>query len=168
MADITLQERREASHILGEMAASRLFDLIRERLDELATREGLTQADLAKRLGLKEQQVSRWVTHPRNITVKSAGRLLGALEAYLEFGLERFEDVNAGNHLSTVTISTDGREVARITSVVGVQTDTRSGAQNIPGTSNSVDAAIVGTPQVETNFSGGNVTAAPLMLVTVS
>ena len=97
MADIETKERREASHVLGEMAASRLHDLIVVRLNEMAEREGLSQAELADRLGLKVQQVSRWISHPRNITVKSAGRLLGALDAQLVFELERFEDQRQGN-----------------------------------------------------------------------
>jgi transcriptional regulator with XRE-family HTH domain len=91
----TPAEQREATHVLGEMAASRLFALIHERLEELQSCRPFTQAELASRLGTSEQNVSRWLTEPRNMTVRTAGRLLGALEAHLLFELDRFEDIGS-------------------------------------------------------------------------
>lgn len=106
MSEITYQERREASHVIGEMAASRLHDVIRDRLETISERDGLTQSELAKRLGIPEQQLSHWLTAPRNMTVKSAGRLMAALEAYLTFDIEPFESIGKiGNApASTATV----------------------------------------------------------------
>lgn len=94
--NLTLREHREATHYSGEMASSRLHDIILERFAELQEL-GLTQADVAARLGLSQQQVARWMGEPRNMTIKSAGRLLSALEAHLLFDLDRFELIRAGN-----------------------------------------------------------------------
>jgi transcriptional regulator with XRE-family HTH domain len=96
-------ELREATHIMGEMAASRLHSVIEDRLAEVSDR--LSRADIARRLGVSEQQLSRWITHPRNMTVKSAGRLLAALEAQLLFELDRYEDIAKGNAASSFVVS---------------------------------------------------------------
>lgn len=88
-------EQREATFILGETAAGRLYSLVQERLEELRAQGPFTQADIAARLGTSEQLVSRWLTEPRNMTVRSAGRLLAALDAHLLFELDRFEDIAA-------------------------------------------------------------------------
>lgn len=93
---LTYDESREASMIAGEMAASRLHDLIQERLQELALL-GFTQADIARAIGATQQQVGHWLVEPRNITVRSAGRLLSGLQAHLLFDLDRYEDIEAGN-----------------------------------------------------------------------
>lgn len=89
------KQRREAAQIMGEMAASRLHSLFEDRLTEVAGR--ISQVDIARRLGISEQQVSRWLGQPRNITVKSAGRLMAALDAHLLFEMERFEEMGRGN-----------------------------------------------------------------------
>lgn len=95
---ITKRDEREAAHVMGEMAAAQLFALIHERLAELKARDPtFTQSVLAKRLGVSEQLVSRWLTEPRNLTIRSAGRLLAALEAQLLFELDRFEDMAVSN-----------------------------------------------------------------------
>jgi transcriptional regulator with XRE-family HTH domain len=95
--ELTRAQQREATHILGEMAASRLFAIIHQRLEELQSKGDFTQVEIAARLGVSEQLVSRWLREPRNMTVRGAGRLLGALDAHLCFELERFEDV-LGQH----------------------------------------------------------------------
>lgn len=84
---------RESIYVLGEMAASRLFALIHSRIEELHATQGLTQADIAARVGVSEQRISHWLSEPRNMTVRSAGRLLGALESHLLFEIDRFEDI---------------------------------------------------------------------------
>lgn len=95
--EITISERREATHIAGEMTAHQLFSMIHERFEFLRERDGLTKHDVAIRLGVSDQLVSRWMSEPRNITVKSAGRLLAALDAHLGFEVDCYEDVNAHN-----------------------------------------------------------------------
>jgi transcriptional regulator with XRE-family HTH domain len=125
------REELEATHVMGEIAASRLFSLIHERLEELKEEKGLTQAQVAGRLGVSEQLVSRWLAEPRNITVKAAGRLLAALEAGLLFDLDRFEDIARSNAapasrvhppISRVEIQIDGTPSATATGTNSVPT----------------------------------------------
>src|SRR5579862_7681978 len=92
---LTATERREASRIMGEIAANRLHVLLEERMAELGA--AFTQADLARQIGATEQQVSQWLNAPRNMTVKSAGRLVAGMRALLAFDLDRAESMGAGN-----------------------------------------------------------------------
>jgi transcriptional regulator with XRE-family HTH domain len=94
---ITEAEQREATYVLGEMAATRLFSLLHERMEELSEKFGIKQSEIARKLGVSEQQVSRWLLQPRNMTVRSAGRLLGAMNAHLVFELEKFEHLTSNN-----------------------------------------------------------------------
>jgi len=95
---VSLRDQREATHIAGEMAAQQLHAIIQERFEILRQRDGITKRDLARRLGVSDQLVSRWMAEPRNITVKSAGRLLAALDSHLGFELECYENIlNANN-----------------------------------------------------------------------
>lgn len=105
--DLTKRKSLEATHILGELAASRLFSLIHERFAELQASEGLTQADLAHKLGISEQAVSRWMVEPRDMRVRSAGRLLAALNAHLLFSIDKFEDIQAGNFNKSINVYSD-------------------------------------------------------------
>lgn len=66
------------------MVEQTLYCLIRRRFRELEKSEGLTQTALAERLGLTRNQVSRWLSCPSNMTIRSAGRLLWAMGRKLE------------------------------------------------------------------------------------
>lgn len=46
-------------------------------------RDGLTQADLARRLGIARPQVHVWLSDPTKITLKAAARLMLAMEGEL-------------------------------------------------------------------------------------
>ena len=56
------------------------------RFEHLKAAEGLRQADLAAALGVSRPQIHEWLSDPRNMTLKAAGRLLLAMdaEAYVE------------------------------------------------------------------------------------
>jgi DNA-binding transcriptional regulator YiaG len=107
----TTRERIESTHVAGELAASRLFSLIHERFFELQKKEALTQAEIARRLGVSEQAVSRWLVEPRDMRVRSAGRLLAALEGHLLFSIDRFEDIRRGNNAHSRNSETISVEV---------------------------------------------------------
>lgn len=94
---LTRKEEIEGSFIAGDIAAGELFELIQNRLEELQAASDLTQAELAFRIGASEQQVSKWLAQPRNMTIKSAGRLFHALRAHLKFDLDRYETIAIGN-----------------------------------------------------------------------
>ena len=50
-------------------------------LDRLAEEEGLSQAEIARRLGLKRTQVNRWMRAPGNWTLDTVADLLAAAKA---------------------------------------------------------------------------------------
>ncbi len=56
------------------------------RFEHLKAAEGLRQADLAAALGVSRPQIHEWLSDPRNMTLKAAGRLLLAMgaEAHVE------------------------------------------------------------------------------------
>ena len=51
------------------------------RFENLKADEGLRQADLAAALGVSRPQIHEWLSDPRHMTLKAAGRLLLAMGA---------------------------------------------------------------------------------------
>lgn len=51
------------------------------RFEQLKADEGLRQADLAAALGVSRPQIHEWLSDPRHMTLKAAGRLLLAMDA---------------------------------------------------------------------------------------
>ena len=68
----------------GGLAMQSLFALVRKRFRELERSEGLTKTALAERMGLTQAQVSRWLSSPNNMTIRTAGKLLCAMGRKLE------------------------------------------------------------------------------------
>lgn len=46
--------------------------------------DGLTQAELARRIGLERERVHYWLSRPERMTLKAAARLLAGMDARLE------------------------------------------------------------------------------------
>ncbi len=62
------------------------FDLsfgIAERLDALLKEKGITQHELAKRLGKRDSEVSKWLTGRHNFTTSTIARIETAVGARL-------------------------------------------------------------------------------------
>lgn len=55
----------------------RAFDVRREE-------QGLTQAELARRIGLQRERVHYWMSRPERMTLAAAARLLAGMDARLE------------------------------------------------------------------------------------
>lgn len=51
------------------------------RFEHLKDSEGLRQADLAAALDVSRPQIHEWLSDPRHMTLKAAGRLLLAMDA---------------------------------------------------------------------------------------
>ena len=71
--------------LAGGTAMQSLFALVRRRFRELEKSEGLTKTALAERMALTQAQVSRWLSSPNNMTIRTAGKLLCAMGRRLEF-----------------------------------------------------------------------------------
>lgn len=54
---------------------------IATRIDELLKRKGMTQRELAQKLGKKESEVSKWLTGRNNFTTNTLARISIALDA---------------------------------------------------------------------------------------
>lgn len=76
--------RKCLSAISEEQTAE--FDLsfgIAERLDTLLKEKGITQHELAKRLGKRDSEVSKWLTGRHNFTTSTIARIEIAVGARL-------------------------------------------------------------------------------------
>lgn len=73
------------------------FDLsfaIADRIDELLKRNGMTQRELAQRLGKRESEVSKWLTGRHNFTTNTIARISLALGApVIKVPSSAYEDV---------------------------------------------------------------------------
>ncbi len=54
---------------------------IADRVDALLAQKGWSQKDLAREMGKQESEVSKWLTTPHNLTLKSIAKLEAALGA---------------------------------------------------------------------------------------
>lgn len=73
--------------LAGEIATQAVFLLTRARFRELEWSEGLTQSRLAEQMGITRAQVSRWLSSPSNMTLRTASRLLMAMGRQLTFSV---------------------------------------------------------------------------------
>lgn len=63
---------------------TQVWALVRDRFLELRASTGLTQAQLAAKLGIPRGQVSLYLREPHRMTIKAAARLLQAMDAGLD------------------------------------------------------------------------------------
>ena len=70
--------------VAGESLTRSLHALVTERFNELQQTEGLTQEAIAKKMRLTPAQISRWLSSPTNMTMRSAARLLWAMGRKLD------------------------------------------------------------------------------------
>ncbi|WP_089924068.1 helix-turn-helix transcriptional regulator [Caulobacter sp. UNC279MFTsu5.1] len=70
----------EQAQAIGRAQAAMWCGVV-ARFEHLKTAEGLRQADLAAALGVSRSQIHEWLSDPRNMTLKAAGRLLLAMDA---------------------------------------------------------------------------------------
>lgn len=66
-----------------EMRQTRLSMDVVERIHELLTSKGLSQKDLAVRLGKRESEVSKWLSIGHNLTLNSLAKLEIALDSLI-------------------------------------------------------------------------------------
>lgn len=66
-------------------------------MDESAQDENITRAFLARRLGKKPEQITRWLAVPGNWTIATMADLLAAMGYMPTFGARRFDELPRGN-----------------------------------------------------------------------
>lgn len=54
---------------------------IAERISDVLKRKGMTQRDLAEKLGKRESEISKWLTGRHNFTTNTIARIALALDA---------------------------------------------------------------------------------------
>ncbi len=69
----------------GALAKRRLHAFIRRWL----SKSGMSQSDLAKLLGVNRSRVNRMLSDPSNLSIETAGRVLGALGLWIDFDASR-------------------------------------------------------------------------------
>ena len=57
-----------------------MFYAIAARIDEILKRKGWNQADLAKAMGKKEAEISKWLSGSHNFTISTLARIETVLE----------------------------------------------------------------------------------------
>lgn len=94
---------REQLDLAGAVARGRLHSLIRSTL----ARHGIRQQQLASMIGVNKSTISRMLSSPKNLTVENAGRILRALNCWLEL---RAEPINIQAQFSFDRTSSNGLE----------------------------------------------------------
>jgi hypothetical protein len=94
-------ERLEPGQLgyLNAYAQDRAHDLVRQLfMSESASDNTLTRAFLARRLGKKPEQITRWLAVPGNWTLGTLADLLAAMGYVPTFGAERIGTIKSNRH----------------------------------------------------------------------
>lgn len=92
---------------------SRVFDEMLRAFSEAIDNQGMTRAKLAKRIGVKPEQITRWFSAPSNYTLDTVAKILVGLEAELDPKVVFFRDRHLPNYApSTIDfISAPGTQI---------------------------------------------------------
>jgi hypothetical protein len=82
---------------LQAFAQDRAHDMVRELFMNIPREEGVTRAFLARRLGKKPEQITRWLSVPGNWTLNTFADLLAAMGYVPTFGFQRLQDMQLSN-----------------------------------------------------------------------
>lgn len=99
-------ERLTAAQVgyLEAFAQDRAHDMVRELFMSIPKEEGITRAFLARRLGKKPEQITRWLSVPGNWTLNTLADLLGAMGYVPTFGAQRLQDFQRSNEYHPATV----------------------------------------------------------------
>ncbi len=93
---------RQQLEILAAVAEDNLWNLLLERFDEYSAKTGCTRVQLANRMGVPAQQISRWFNGPQNIGIDNAAMLFAAMESDLCVSFIDWEGLKHTNHCHEV------------------------------------------------------------------
>lgn len=89
----------QALAVAGAQAA--MWRGVVTRFEHLKAAAGLRQADLAAALGVSRPQIHEWLSDPRNMTLKAAGRLLLAMDARAQVEVRPAGEADGGPAVSS-------------------------------------------------------------------
>ena len=89
---------KDVIDIVAMMAQDQIWVLLHERFHELEEAEGLTQAELARKVGCDRQSVSRWLSGPSNIGIFNAAKLLAGMKSDMKLGYKPWAEMSASNY----------------------------------------------------------------------
>lgn len=118
--------KRVAASFIGEVRDELLKALI-----EVKTRTGITQSEIAKRLGVHRSVINRELSGQANLTLRRVAEIAWALNREPVFRLDETEADDGGNFsLAPVTVTKSGGFVVRTTLESGGTSRTSTSAAN--------------------------------------
>src|SRR3546814_18254934 len=94
-------------------AQSKAHATVLDLFSRLADEEGLTRAFLARRLGKKPEQITRWLGAPGNWTLETLTNLLLAMGHAPNFEARPLKDIPRGNYTTPDEFRLPPQETAR-------------------------------------------------------
>lgn len=121
---------------LEAFAQDRAHNMVRELFMSIPKEEGITRAFLARRLGKKPEQITRWLSVPGNWTLNTLADLLGAMGYIPTFGVQQLQDFQRSNEYHPATMygeksltpsTDDGAITATMPRLIGIYPSQASG-----------------------------------------
>ena len=82
-ADFRMRQKG-AAHDAAAVLRTEVWGQVRDAFEVRRRDEGLTQAELARRIGLQRERVHYWMSRPERMTLDAAARLMAGLNGRLE------------------------------------------------------------------------------------
>lgn len=76
-----------------------VFEKLASFFEGEAKRRGITKKDVAMALDKDPSQITRWLSSPSNITLDTISDMLLALDAIMDFEVQRFSDAPKQNYI---------------------------------------------------------------------
>ncbi len=76
------------AHDVAHQLQVQVWRNVRRAFEIRQAEDGLTQSEIANRMGLHRARVNYWMTRPERMTLAAAARLLAAMDARLECSVQ--------------------------------------------------------------------------------
>ena len=82
-ADFGMKQKGAAQDAAANLRAE-VWGQVRQAFESRRLEQGLTQAELARRIGLPRERVHYWMSRPERMTLDAAARLMAGMNGRLE------------------------------------------------------------------------------------